>query len=140
MHTVFIERKQWKQMGHLYSHLFTPPHISFGDNHELSITDVINIRGAQEINIDHMSFSRDPIMEVTDQSEASPLINPEAVLSSSSATMFLHFVLNGGGGYVDPGVKAEIIAAKEALANIGVSWVELLGTLKQENEDTKDVS
>ena len=53
--------------------------------------------------------------------------------------MFLHFVLNSGGGYLDPGVEAEVIAAKEALANVGVTWVELLETLRDECRDTEDV-
>jgi len=126
-------------MGHLYSRLFNVPHFFLSDNHDLSITDLINIYGAREISIDRIDFSQDPIMDSPGLPDPDLSTNQETLLSSSSATMFLHFVLNGGGGYLDPGVEPEIVAAKEALANVGVSWVELLATLKDECRDTKYV-
>ncbi|KAF3052320.1 hypothetical protein E8E11_007939 [Didymella keratinophila] len=99
-------------MGHLYSRLFNVPHFLLSDNHDLSITDLINIFGAQEISVDDVNFTQVPIMDGPDQFDPALSINQEALLSSSSATVFLHFVLDGGGGYLNPGVEAEIIAAK----------------------------
>lgn len=127
-------------MGHLYFPLFNVPQFFLSDNHDISIADLINACGAREISIDHIDFSQDPIMDSPDQSDPDLSTNQEPLLSSSSATVFLHFVLNGGGGYLDPGVEAELIAAKEAMVNVGVSWAELLGTLRDECRDTKDVS
>ena len=53
------------------------------------------------------------------------------ILSSPSASIFLSFVLNGGGGHLDPSVKAAIQTTEEALSDIGVSWKELLEALSQ---------
>lgn len=126
-------------MGHFNYRLFNVPYLFLADNHDLSITDIINICGAQAISIDHIDFSQDPVMANADHSEPAAPINQEALLSSSSATVFLYFVMNGGGGYLESDVEAEILAAKEALANVGVSWVELLEALRVETRDTKDV-
>jgi hypothetical protein len=124
---------QSKPMGYLHSRLFNVPHYFFSDNHDLSITDLIDIYGAQEISIDYTGLAQDPVMNSLDLSDPDLSTNQKVLLSSSSATVFLHFVPNG------PGVEAGVIAAKEALANAGVRRVELLETLRKECRDTKYV-
>jgi hypothetical protein len=41
----------------------------------------------------------------------------------------------GGGGHLDPGVAGVIQATRDALAVTGVTWDEVLETLRQERSD-----
>ena len=136
MHADISESEQWEPMSHLYSHLFKVSHLFSSDNHVPSIAELINICGTQEISIDHVSSSQDPVMGST-VPNPSTSTDQEALLSTSSANVFLHFVLNGGGGYLDPEVEAEVIAATEALANVDVSWFEHLRTLRDNDRNTR---
>lgn len=124
----------------MYSHIFDIRRFYLSDNHDLSIADLINIYGAQEVNIGRIDSTQDPSMHTSEHLSHALMTNQDPLLSSPSATVFLHFILNGGGGCLDPGVEAEILAAKEALANVGISWVELLATLKDETQNTEDVT
>ncbi|KZM22450.1 hypothetical protein ST47_g6364 [Ascochyta rabiei] len=103
-------------MGHIYSRLVL--------NHDLSFADLDNMIDAREMDIDELSASLDLVCYVRQ-------VHRELLLSTSSATVFLGFVLEGGGGYLDPGVAEVIEATREALADVGVSWEELLEALRQ---------
>ena len=84
---------------------------------------------AKEIDMHQRSASQRPVdirTVVTDQQA-----DYMQTLSSPSASIFLGFVLNGGGGHLDPGVKAAIQTTKEALSDVGVSWKELPEALRQ---------
>lgn len=86
-------------------------------NHDRGFADLDDMTDARELNIDGLTLSRVPA-------------DPGLLLSSPSPTAFLEFVLDGGGGHLDPGVGEVIAANREALLDVGVSWEERLDALR----------
>lgn len=82
---------------------------------------------AQELGLDDLRGLYNPDMCLTSDTART---DHELQLSSSSATVFLNYVLSGGGGHIDPGVADAISATTEALRDVGMSWEELLSALR----------
>lgn len=118
-------------MGRLHTRLLHPDTPFFSHS---SFADIIYLRNAQVIDIDWLAF---PCKVGMGDTEHNWQADRELCLSSPSATVFLRFMLNDGGGYLDTAVAERIEAIREALSNIGVSWEELLQALRQERWDTE---
>lgn len=107
--------------------------------HECYFSDLNDLFDAQSIDIDRLVLLQGLNMDNTERDRR---IDGEIILLSRSATVFLNFVLNGGGGHLDPGVAEVLDATRCALADAGVTWEELLEALREERWDveaTKEV-